>query len=84
MGTTDANGKFELVYEGDRKGAIVGSHTVTIEYMPKDPGEEMDILEGKKKRPPEIEAIIKKYVNTREQLKVEIKEETKNLELKLD
>ena len=47
---TDANGKFELVYEGERKGAQVGTHTVTIEYRAKDPGEEMDILEGRKKR----------------------------------
>ena len=44
----------------------------------------MDILEGKKKRPPEIEAIIKKYVTGREQLKVEIKEASKSFELKLD
>ena len=81
---TDADGKFELVYEGERKGAQQGSHTVTVEYRAKDPGEEMDILEGKKKRPPEIEAIIKKYVEGKERLIVEVKEATKTFELKLD
>lgn len=81
---TDAQGKFELNYEGTRKGAQVGSHTVTVEYMPTDPGEEMDIVEGKKRRPPEIEAIIKKYVNGQEKKTVEIKEATPNLDLQLD
>ncbi len=81
---TDANGKFELVYEGERKGAQVGTHTVTIEYRAKDPGEEMDILEGRKKRPAEIDAIIKKYVEGKERLTVEVKEAMKSYELKLD
>ncbi len=81
---TDADGKFELDYLGERKGVQVGTHTVTFEYRAKDPGEEMDILEGKKKRPPEIEAIMKKYIAGKESLTVEIKEATKTFELKLD
>jgi hypothetical protein len=81
---TDAEGNFDLEYEGTRKGAQVGNHTVTVEYRPKDPGEEMEILEGRKKRPPEIEAIIKKYVTGKTPLTVEVKESISNLDLKLD
>lgn len=84
IGTTDGNGNFELVYEGERKGAIQGTHTVTIDYMPGDPGEEMDILEGKKKRPPVVEAILRKYVMGNNRLTVEVKEATTTFDLKLD
>lgn len=30
VGTTDANGKYELVYTNNRKGALLGEHVVTI------------------------------------------------------
>jgi hypothetical protein len=83
-GMTDAEGRFELNYEEDRKGAQVATHTITVEYRPGDPGEEMDILEGKKKRPPAIDAIIKKYQDGKQNLTVEIKQATKDLDLKLD
>ena len=83
-GETDAQGKFELVYEGTRKGAEVGKHSVSFNYQASDPGEEMEILEGKKKRPPEIEALFKKYGPNQPPLIIEIKEPTKGLELKID
>ncbi|MFM9874446.1 MAG: hypothetical protein ACKVQS_13405 [Fimbriimonadaceae bacterium] len=81
---TDADGKFELTYEGTRKGAQVGTHTVTIEYYPTDPGEEQDIVEGKKKRPAAVEAILKKYGSGKEKKTVEIKQAVKDLDLQLD
>ena len=81
-GTTDAEGKFELSYEAEHKGAQPGTHTVTVDYLPRDPGEEMEIEEGRKKRPPEIEAILKKYAT--QKLTVEVKEEPTTLDLKLD
>jgi hypothetical protein len=84
IGVTDAEGQFDLDFDENRKGAQVGVHKVTVEYRPKDPGEEMDILEGKKKRPKEIAAIIKKYNEGSQSLNVEIKEATTELELKLD
>jgi hypothetical protein len=34
VGQTDENGRFELVYEGRKKGAVVGKHTVRISTMP--------------------------------------------------
>ena len=33
-GTTDENGKYELMFTADAKGAAVGSHKVSIEKMP--------------------------------------------------
>ena len=83
-GATDAEGKFVLEYEEGRKGAQVGTHTVSFNYLPADPGEEMEITEGRRKRPPAIEAILKKYGPGQEPLKIEIKEATSNLEVKID
>jgi hypothetical protein len=83
-GFTDAEGKFDLDFEENRKGAQTGVHTVTIEWRASDPGEEQDILEGKRKRPKDIEAIFKKYGPGKQPLTVEIKEATTELELKLE
>ena len=82
-GTTNEQGQFELEYEEGRKGAIVGMHSVSFTYLPKDPGEEMEITEGKRPRPPAIEAILKKY-GAANPLKIEIKERTSDLEIKVD
>ncbi len=79
---TDADGKFDLDFEPNRKGAQTGVHKVTFEWMASDPGEEQDILEGKRKRPKNIEAIFKKH--NKAGLDVEITEAITDLELKLD
>jgi hypothetical protein len=34
MGLTDANGRFELLYENVQKGAVVGKHNVRISTVP--------------------------------------------------
>jgi hypothetical protein len=86
---TDADGKFELDYNRENKGAKVAKHRVTVVYEPRpsDPGEEQLILSGQKKRlgrPPEMDAILAKYSPAVSTLEVEITKAINDLEIKLD
>ncbi len=86
---TDAQGKFELDYSREYKGAKVAKHRVTINYEPRpaDPGEEQLILSGRKPRPmrpPEMDAILAKYGQGVSTLEVEISRAVTDLEIKLD
>lgn len=86
---TDAEGKFELDYNRDRKGARVGKHRVTVVYEPRptDPGEEQLILSGKKarpSRPAEMDEILAKYSPNVSTLEIEIDRAVSDLEVKLD
>ena len=40
MGTTDSEGKYEMVYVGDTKGAKIGNHTISITTVQEDSSEE--------------------------------------------
>ena len=40
-GITDAEGKYFLEYNRDRKGAVVGKHTVWVRFRPSSPSQEM-------------------------------------------
>jgi hypothetical protein len=86
---TDSEGKFELDYNRENKGAKVGKHRVTVVYEPRpsDPGEEQLILSGRKKRPTrpdEMDAILAKYSPAVSTLEVEINKAVDDLEIKLD
>jgi hypothetical protein len=86
---TDAEGKFELDYSREFKGAKVGKHIVTVNYDPRpaDPGEEQRILSGQAKRPSrpaDLDDILAKYAPGVSTLEVEITEAVDDLEIKLD
>lgn len=86
---TDSEGKFELDYSREYKGAKVAKHRVTVNYDPKpaDPGEEQLILSGRKARPTrpaEMDAILGKYGQDVSTLEVEISHAVSDLEIKLD
>lgn len=86
---TDGEGRFELEYNRENKGAKVSKHRVTVNYEPRptDPGEEQLILSGRKarpSRPPDMDAILAKYGPTVSTLEVDISQAVENLEIKLD
>jgi hypothetical protein len=79
----DENGRFKVFYDDQRDGARVGMHTVVVRYKPQSMAEEMGQTKGK--HHPEEAAILEKYgPGGKEPLKIEIKEATDNLEIKLD
>ncbi len=82
-GRADENGKFSLSYDDTRDGAKVGMHTVVVVYQPGSPAEEFGQV--KVKHHADEQAILDKYGSgAKEPLKVEIKEATDDLEIKLD
>lgn len=61
-GVTDAEGKYWLHYNRDRDGAVVGKHTVWVQYKPRSPSEELQMTGGRGvKRPANLSAILQKY-----------------------
>lgn len=62
-GLTDSEGRYTLHYTRDQDGACVGKHKVYVQYdrRPSDPGEEMEMMEGRFEIPPDVKAIVEKY-----------------------
>ena len=61
-GVTDAEGKYSLNYSRDRDGAVVGKHTVWVQYKAGNPGEELQMTGARgAKRPGNLPAILQKY-----------------------
>jgi hypothetical protein len=82
-GRADENGHFRLSYDPERDGAKVGMHTVTVSYKAGSAAEEFGSV--KVKHHPEEQAILDKYGGAgKEPLRIEIKEATDDLEIKLD
>jgi hypothetical protein len=80
-GITDAQGKFTLEYTAQKKGAMVGTHSVSAVYRAGSPEDEM----SGKGMTPAVKAVQAKYGDaTSTPMKVEIKQVEKNLELKFD
>jgi hypothetical protein len=76
-GQTDADGRFELKYDKDTKGAMSGKHKVVVAFRPRSPVEPAFH--------PEQDAILEKYGNRETTaLAVEIANADSNLQLKLD
>ncbi len=66
FGTTDAEGKYELTYRGDAKGAKIGDHKVVIETpleAPPEPGYK-DPIPAKYNSKTTLTAIVKAGENT--------------------
>ena len=85
-GTSDEQGRFVLDYDYDHDGALVGRHTIWLVDMGQniDPTAGMSGGGGKKKRAPEIAAVIAKHGQDKSTLQVEVKKADKNFQLKLD
>jgi hypothetical protein len=59
-GVTDAEGKYSLKYNRDRDGAVVGNHTVWVQFRPRNPGEELQMTGPGAKRS-NLSAALQKY-----------------------
>jgi len=82
-GLTDENGRFTLEYDDRVKGALVGPHTVWVQWRARSPQEEMNPKLAN--RPPEMATILNKYGSQEKSpLKIEIAGATNSLEIKLD
>jgi len=84
-GQTDAEGRFELNFDRDTKGAALGKHKVIVAFRPANPKEEAEFAAGRHKYHPDQNAILEKY-GKRETtaLMVEITAARNDLELKID
>ena len=84
-GLTDDQGHFELKYDKDTKGALVGKHKVIVTFRPRNPGEGAEFAEGRIKLHPDQDVILEKF-GKREttSLSVEITNAHHDIELKLD
>jgi hypothetical protein len=84
-GLTDAEGRFELKFDRDTKGAALGKHKVVVAFRPANAREEAEIAAGRATLHPDQEAILDKY-GKRETtaLSVEITAARNDLELKID
>ena len=74
-----------LDYDYDHDGALVGTHTIWLVDM----GQNVDPTAGpsgggKKKRSPEVAAVIAKHAQDKSTLQVEVKKADKNFQVKLD
>lgn len=82
-GLTDENGRFTLEYDNKLQGALVGSHTIWVQWRPKSPQEEMNPKLST--RPADFPAIQGKYGSQEKSpLKIEITKAVDDLEVKLD
>lgn len=80
---TDANGKYTLEYDDTKKGAVVGQHTVWVASPPS--GSEGMGPEDQPKSSPDLPEILTKYGNQKDTpLKVEIKADSRVVNLQLD
>jgi hypothetical protein len=82
-GLTDENGHFTLEYDNKLKGALVGTHTVWVQWRARTPQEEMNPkLAG---RPAAAAQIQDKYGSQEKSpLKINIERRVSDLEVKLD
>jgi len=82
---TDAEGRFELWYDKDSKGAAIGKHKVTVKFMPPSPKDETAFYAGELKVHPDQDAITEKYgKGETTALSIEITHAESDLQIKLD
>jgi hypothetical protein len=80
---TDENGRFNLEYDNKIRGALVGKHTVWVQWRARTPQEEMNPKLAN--RPAVLPTIEAKYGSQEKSpLKIEITESVDDLEIKLD
>jgi hypothetical protein len=85
MAHADDQGKFQLMYEKDRPGAMAGTYKVTVYWSPRSMEEEMAFAKGTQKRPASLDKILAKYGSEEKTpLRVEITDANPVVDLKLD
>jgi hypothetical protein len=84
-GRTDAQGRFKLSYDPENDGAVVGRHRIWVQFRPGSPAEEDTFEKVLAMLPKERKAMLDKYGNSTDpQYEVEIKSDTRDLEIKLE
>jgi len=84
-GDSDTNGRFVLDYDGQHKGAKVGTHKIWVVDLSAnvDPTAAMSGV-PRPKRSPATAEVAQKYAQGRSTLEVEVKKADRNFQLKLD
>jgi hypothetical protein len=82
---SDAQGRFKVNYTAEQDGAVVGKHTVVVQYKPSSMEAELEMLAGTLKKPAGLDEILTKYGNEGTSTKtIEITPDTREIELVLD
>lgn len=81
-GQTDDKGHFELAYDPQKRGALVGKHKVVLRPRPVTVAEQEAVMRGKKQpMPKELADMYEKYSPANSKLEVTVE---KGKELKID
>ncbi|MBX6313451.1 MAG: hypothetical protein IRY99_11125 [Isosphaeraceae bacterium] len=84
-GLTDANGRYTLHWDEAHEGAEVGTHKVSVAFVPGSPEEEAARARGTLRLPAEQQAITEKYGNFETTpLTFEVKKGRQVIDIKLD
>jgi hypothetical protein len=84
-GVSDASGHFVLDYDGQHKGAKVGTHKIWVVDQSANIDPTIAMSGGPRpKRSPAIAEIAEKYAQNKSTLQVEVKKADRNFQLKLD
>jgi hypothetical protein len=84
-GLTDPAGKYELHWDQGHDGAEVGTHKVSIAFVPGSPDEEAARAKGTARLPEEQRTIVEKYGNFETTpLTFEVKKGRQVIDIKLD
>lgn len=83
-GVSKPDGSFSLTYSREKKGALVGKHSVMIEFRPSSLEEEIAMGQGKKLHEAQGEITAKYGSGGTDQIEVEVSRKNKHFDLKLD
>ncbi len=83
-GVTDENGRFELSYDREHKGAVPGKHKVYFEFRPRDPKQDLAMQQGKLKLPPDVTAVLAKYGREKSTLSYDVTRDGQEIDLRLE
>jgi hypothetical protein len=82
-GVTDEAGRFTLAYDDKQNGALVGTHTVWVQWRPRSPQEEFD--PGHAAKPQDLDAILARYGKQETTpLRIEVSASKPEVEIKVD
>ncbi len=83
-GIADAEGNYRLTYNRQKKGALVGEHTVSVLFRASSMQEEQAMARGKKIHPDQDEIAQKYGPGGTEQLKITVGPSASEIDLALD
>jgi hypothetical protein len=71
-GITDETGRYKLMYDKKREGAVRGAHKVYFEFRPRDPAQEVALHQGKLRPPAAVQAVLAKHGSEATALRYEV------------